>query len=126
MTFRNKIAPLMTAVALAVATPLAAQQVQPSDIDVTTLTDDKVNAFVEALIAVEAVRADYLPQIQEQSDEAKQKELIQQANTEALDAVGEVENMTAGDYLAIGQAAQSSEDLNARIMARLESVRSTE
>lgn len=116
----------MTAAALAVATPLAAQQAQPSDIDVSTLSDAKVNAFVEALIAVEAVRADYLPQIQEQSDEAKQKELIEEANTEALDAVGEVENISAGDYMAIGKAAQSNEDLNARIMARLESVRGTE
>lgn len=123
MTFRKKIAPVMIAVAAALASPLAAQDVTPSEITASTVTDAQVDAFVEALIAVEAVRADYLPQIQEQADEAGQKALIEEANTAAIEAVGDVENMTPEDYVAIGQAAQQSEDLNARIMARLEAVR---
>ena len=123
MTFRKKIAPVMIAVATALASPLAAQDVTPSEITASTVTDAQVDAFVEALIAVEAVRADYLPQIQEQADEAGQKALIEEANTAAIEAVGDVENMTPEDYVAIGQAAQQSEDLNARIMARLEAVR---
>ncbi len=113
----------MIAVAAALASPLAAQDVTPSEITASTVTDAQVDAFVEALIAVEAVRADYLPQIQEQADEAGQKALIEEANTAAIEAVGDVENMTPEDYVAIGQAAQQSEDLNARIMARLEAVR---
>jgi len=123
LTFRKKIAPVMIAVAAALASPLAAQDVTPSEITASTVTDAQVDAFVEALIAVEAVRADYLPQIQEQADEAGQKALIEEANTAAIEAVGDVENMTPEDYVAIGQAAQQSEDLNARIMARLEAVR---
>jgi len=123
LTFRKKIAPVMIAVATALASPLAAQDVTPSEITASTVTDAQVDAFVEALIAVEAVRADYLPQIQEQADEAGQKALIEEANTAAIEAVGDVENMTPEDYVAIGQAAQQSEDLNARIMARLEAVR---
>jgi hypothetical protein len=123
LTFRNKIAPIMLAVATALASPLAAQDIEAADITAETLNDAKLDAFVEALIAIEAVRADYLPKIQEQADEAGQKALIEEANTAAIEAVADVENMSPEDYVAIGQAARQDEDLNARIMARLEAVR---
>lgn len=123
LTFRNKIAPIMLAVATAFAGPLAAQEKEPAAITAETLNDAKLDAFVEALIAIEAVRADYLPRIQEETDEAGQKALIEEANTAAVDAVADVENMSPEDYVAIGQAARQDEDLNARIMARIEAVR---
>ena len=113
----------MLAVATAFAGPLAAQEKEPAAITAETLNDAKLDAFVEALIAIEAVRADYLPRIQEETDEAGQKALIEEANTAAVDAVADVENMSPEDYVAIGQAARQDEDLNARIMARIEAVR---
>lgn len=113
----------MLAVATALASPLAAQEINPSDITADTLNDAKIDAFVEALIAIETVRADYLPKIQEQADEAGQQAVIEEANTAAVEAVSDVDNMSPEDYVAIGQAAQQDEDLNARIMARLEVMR---
>jgi hypothetical protein len=113
----------MLAVATALATPLTAQDMDATAVTADTVNDAKIDAFVEALIAIETVRADYLPKIQEQADEAAQKALIEEANTAAIEAVSDVENMSPEDYVAIGQAARQDEDLNARIMARLEAVR---
>lgn len=131
------IAPVMTA-ALALATPLAAQeteapqqseapqseapaqQSEAPQITAESLSEEQLDAFVEALVAIEAVRADFLPRIQQQESEAEQKAVIEEANVAAIEAVEGVDNMTPEQYMAIGKVAQQDEELNARILAKLE------
>jgi len=131
------LAPVMTA-ALALATPLAAQeteapqqgetqqseapaqQSEAPQITAESLSEEQLDAFVEALVAIEAVRADYLPRIQQQESEAEQKAVIEEANVAAIEAVEGVDNMTPEQYMAIGKVAQQDEELNARILAKLE------
>ncbi|RKT27728.1 uncharacterized protein DUF4168 [Roseovarius halotolerans] len=137
MTFKTMLAPVMTA-ALALATPLAAQeteapqqgetqqseapaqQSEAPQITAESLSEEQLDAFVEALVAIEAVRADYLPRIQQQESEAEQKAVIEEANVAAIEAVEGVDNMTPEQYMAIGKVAQQDEELNARILAKLE------
>jgi len=131
LTFKTLIAPVMTA-ALALATPLAAQETEaPQEseapaqsaapqVSADSLSEEQIDAFVEALIAIEAVRADYLPRIQQQESEAEQKAVIEEANVAAIEAVKGVDNMTPETYMAIGKVAQQNEELNARIVAKLE------
>ncbi|MCZ0811536.1 MAG: DUF4168 domain-containing protein [Pseudomonadota bacterium] len=123
------IAPVMTAalaLAAPLATPLAAQesdapaQTEAPQVSADSLSEEQIDAFVEALVAIEAVRADYLPRIQEQESEAEQKAVIEEANTAAIAAVSDVDNMTPEEYMAIGKVAQQDEELNARILAKLE------
>jgi len=137
LTFKTMLAPVMTA-ALALATPLAAQeteapqqgetqqseapaqQSEAPQITAESLSEEQLDAFVEALVAIEAVRADYLPRIQQQESEAEQKAVIEEANVAAIEAVEGVDNMTPEQYMAIGKVAQQDEELNARILAKLE------
>ena len=126
MTFKTKLATLLGAAALAFTTPLAAQQAQPTDVPeiaAEDVTDTQVEAFVEAILAIEQVRDEYTPQIEAAADEAAQQELVEEANEAAFSAVGEVENMDIDSYVAIANAAGESDALNQRIIARITEVR---
>lgn len=124
LTFRTKLATLLSATALAVATPLVAQEAepglpQPAEIAAEDVTDTQVEAFVDAILAVEQVREEYTALIEAAEDEAAQKELVEKANEAAFAAVGEVENMDVDSYVTISNAAGESEALNQRIIAQI-------
>jgi hypothetical protein len=128
LTFTTKLATLLSATALALATPLAAQETeqslpQPAEIAAEDVTDGQVEAFVDAILAVEEVRDEYTPLIEAAEDEAAQKELVEEANEAAFSAVGEVENMDVDSYVAIANAAGESDALNQRIIARISELR---
>jgi len=123
LTFRTRLAGILGATALAIATPLAAQQTPPPQIAAEDVTDAQVVAFVDAILAVEEVRGDYGPRIEGVEDEAAQRALVEEANTAAAAAVQEVENMTIDSYVAIANAAGQSDTLNQRIIARITEVR---
>lgn len=122
MTFKTTFASALTAVSLALAAPLAAQETQAPEIAAEDVTDDQVNAFVDALVAVEEVRNDYVPKIEAQESEADQTAMIEEANTAALEAVEAAEDISPDEYMAIIETARADEELNERIMARLETV----
>lgn len=123
MTFRTMTAALVAA-ALTLATPLAAQDTTTEIVPTPGLTADKVTdaqveAFVEALVAVEDLRAAYGQKIAAEQDAGVREDLVAEANEKVVDAVDGVENMSAADYMAIGQVAQQDEALNERIMAQI-------
>ena len=123
LTFRTRLATILSATALALATPLAAQEAQPPQIAAEEVTEAQVDAFVDAILAVEAVRADYTPQIESAEDEAAQQALVQEANQAAVAAVDDVENMDIDSYIAIANAAGENEGLNEKIVTRISEVR---
>lgn len=135
MTFKTNLAAIFGAAALAFAAPLmaqddqsaqneqAAQEGQPMEMVAEDVTDEQVNAFVDAILAVEEVRDEYGPTIQAAEDEAAQQKLVQEANEAAFSAVDDVENMDVDTYVAIANAAGESEELNQRVVARLSEVR---
>lgn len=123
MTFRTRLATILSATALALATPLAAQQTPPPQIAAEDVTDAQIVAFVDAILAVEEVRKDYGPRIEGADDEAAQQALVQEANDAAVAAVDGVENIDADSYVAIANAAGDDEALNQRIIARITEVR---
>ena len=132
LNFRMITAAMLTA-ALPFASPLAAQEAEgaaPSQdaagqitptpgLTADKVTETQVEAFVEALIAIEDVRAAYVPKIAAEQDAEARQDLVEEANAMVIDVVDAVENMTAADYMAIGQAAQENEALNERIMAQI-------
>ena len=123
MTFRTRLATILSATALALATPLAAQQTPPPQIAAEDVTDAQVVAFVDAILAVEQVRNEYGPRIDGAEDEAAQQALVTEANEAAVSAVEGVENIDADSYVAIANAAGDDEALNQRIIARITEVR---
>lgn len=123
MTIKSTISAALAALTLAFATPLAAQEpVTPSDITAEQVTDEQVIAFVEALSAIEEVRAEYSPKIQAEESEEDRQAMIDQADAAAIEAVEKVKNITPADYLGIGKAAQEDDALNQRIIARIKEV----
>lgn len=120
MTLTPKIAPVLTAVALALATPLVAQDSAPDEITADSITDTQIEAFANAVMAVQAVSQEYMPRIQQEQDQEQRQEIIAEAEAAAISAIDEIENMSADEYRAIGSIAQNDEDLNKRIITQLE------
>ncbi|MCM2563484.1 DUF4168 domain-containing protein [Lutimaribacter sp. EGI FJ00015] len=121
MTFKPKLTAALTAIALGFAAPAAiAQQGQQPTMAAEDVTQDQVDSFVEAALAVDNVRESYLPQIEAAEDEETRQNLLDEANSAALEAVESVDGLTSDDYLAIAAAAQQDQDLNARIVASLQ------
>jgi len=124
LTFKTSLAAILSAAALAFAAPVVAQQdSQPAQIAAEDVTDAQVEAFVDAILAVEQVRDEYGAPIQEAEDEAAQQKLVEEANEAAFAAVDAVENMDVNTYVAIANAAGESEELNQRVISRLSEVR---
>ena len=120
MTLTPKIAPVLTAIALALATPLVAQDSAPDEITADSITDTQIEAFANAVMAVQAVSQEYMPRIQREQDQEQRQEIIAEAEAAAISAIDEIENMSADEYRAIGSIAQNDEDLNKRIITQLE------
>jgi len=123
LTFKTSLAAILSAAVLAFAAPVVAQESQPAQIAAEDVTDAQVEAFVDAILAVEQVRDEYGAPIQAAEDEAAQKKLVEEANEAAFAAVDAVENMDVDTYVAIANAAGDNEDLNQRVIARLSEVR---
>lgn len=125
MTFKTSLAAMFSAAALALAAPAVAQEGQGEmpQIAAEDVTDSQVEAFVDAILAVEQVRDEYGSSIQEAEGEEKQQELVKEANEAAFAAVDSVDNMDVDTYVAIAKAAGENEDLNQRVIARLSEAR---
>ena len=132
MTFKTPFIGALSAFALMTATAGFAQEAntqsgatasETPQLAAEDVTDEQVNGFVAALMAVEAVQAEYMPKIKAQDTEEGAANMVEEANEAAKTAVSEVTNMTPETFRAIGAVAQQDKDLNARIVSRIQDVR---
>lgn len=79
--------------------------------------DETLGQFVEAAQAVSAVRQDYAGLVQRAESEAQAQAIVQEALVEMQSAIQEVDGMDVDTYTAIGEAAQTDQELAARITA---------
>jgi len=125
MLSRQSLAVAAAGIFLAPAVP--AQEVgSVPDISAEDVSQGEVVSFVNAMIAVEGVRREYLPQVQAAETQQDRETLIEQADSAALAAVEGVAGITPAEYLAIGRAARESEDLTTRINTRIADMRKTQ
>lgn len=103
-------------------------QAQPDipEIAAEDVTQGQITSFVNAMIALEEIRAEYLPQIQAAEDQEERVALAAEADDAAKTAVDEVTGITPNEYLAIGRAAQGNEELGQKITARFAELRETQ
>ena len=78
-------------------------------------TDQKVESFVDAAVAVEDLVNEWQPKIQQAQDESQAEEMRQQANLELAQAVEDTAGISVEEYMAIGQEARQDPELAARI-----------
>jgi hypothetical protein len=126
LTFKTQFAAATTAFALAFAPPMAVMA-QDSDqaapqMEAGDVTDTKVAAFVDALMAVDAVRQDYVPKIEAQESEEDKQTLVNEANAAIMEAVEATDGMDVEEYTTILKLAQADESLNQKIMDRIGAV----
>ena len=96
------------ALALAASGPVWAQA-QPE------FSDQQLESFVVAAIAVDEVIREWNPRIQAAEDDAQAAELREQANAELMEAITQTDGITIEQYQQIGRAAQADPNLAARI-----------
>ena len=87
---------------------------QPS-LSAEEYSDAKLQSFVDAVLAVNAVVEQWRPQIQEAPNEADAQSMAQKANEEMRAAVAGTAGITVEEYQAIAHAAQADPQLMARI-----------
>ena len=103
---RSFVAAVLGALFLAGAQPVFAAE---------EYSDAKLQSFVDAVRAVNAVVEQWRPQIQTAPNEADAQEMARKANDEMRAAVAGTEGITVEEYQAIAQAAQADPQLMARI-----------
>jgi Domain of unknown function (DUF4168) len=96
------------AFALAASGPVRAQA-QPE------FTDQQLESFVVAAIAVDGVIREWNPRIEAAEDDAQAAQLREQANAELVEVIARTDGITIEQYQEIGRAAQADPDLAARI-----------
>jgi len=96
------------AFALAASGPVWAQA-QPE------FSDQQLESFVVAAIAVDEVIREWNPRIQAAEDDAQAAQLREQANAELVEVITQTDGITIEGYQEIGRAAQANPDLAARI-----------
>jgi len=122
MTLANPLTRTATAVALGLSTalapvalPAALAQESGAEAPAGEYTDEMLGKFVDAAMAVSAVRNEYAPQLQQAENEQAAQSLAEEAVTEMQAAVEAVDGIDVDTYTAIGEAAQNDEALAARI-----------
>ncbi|NYS24090.1 DUF4168 domain-containing protein [Rhodobacteraceae bacterium 2376] len=120
MAFKSTLAPAAVALGMAMgslgALPAAAQA-EASGAEMIE-QEQKLDAFIDAAMAVAEVRDAYLATLQDAESEDEQNQIIEAANTAILEAVEETPGITVDEYIAIGDAAAADPELNALLNER--------
>jgi Domain of unknown function (DUF4168) len=105
---KKLLLPALLAFALTASGPVWAQA-QPE------FSDQQLESFVVAALAVDEVIRQWNPRIQAAENEARAAELREQANAELVEVITRTDGITIEQYQEIGRAAQADPALAARI-----------
>jgi len=89
--------------------PALAQEAQ------TEFSDQQLESFVVAAIAVDEVIREWNPRIQAAENEEQAAQLREEANAALLETIAQTEGMTVEQYQEIGQALQNDPELANRV-----------
>jgi hypothetical protein len=81
----------------------------------TDFTDQKLDSFVVAAIAVDEVIREWNPRIEDAENAEQAARLREEANGALVETIARTDGITLDEYQAIGEAAQSDQDLATRI-----------
>ncbi|MCC5985811.1 MAG: DUF4168 domain-containing protein [Rhodobacteraceae bacterium] len=128
MAFTRTLAPAALAIGMAFggigATPALAQSAPPGAELIEQ--EEKLDAFIDAAMAVADVRDAYLQSLESAESEDEQNRIIEEANTAILTAVEETPGITVDEYIAIGDAAAADPALNEMLNARFAELHGTD
>ena len=121
---RHLFATALAAASVLFAPAATAQEAQNvPEIAAEDVTGEQLDSFVDAMVAIDSVRQEYMPQIEAAEGQDERQSLAQEADKAARAALDDTDGITAQEYLAIGQAAQEDQDLATRINERFAEMR---
>ena len=103
---------VLTAAALAFALAASGSAWAQAQSD---FSDQQLESFVVAALAIDEVIREWNPRIQAAENEEQAAQLREEANAALLETISKTEGITIDEYKEIGQAAQSDPQLAARI-----------
>lgn len=113
-----------TAIALALATapviPLTAQTAAAQSSEI--YSSEELDMFTDALLEVAKVRETYTSRLQGAEDQEEEASIVEEANAEILQVIEETDGITLDRYTEIAQAANEDQELNQRIIERVQSM----
>jgi hypothetical protein len=81
----------------------------------TEFSDQQLESFVVAAVAVDGLIREWNPRIQAAENEEQAAQLREEANAALLETISETDGITIEQYQEIGQAARADPELAARI-----------
>jgi len=122
MTYRTKIAAIATGATLALSGGAFAQDAtdEMAPLEQQDFEADQLDAWVVAFFEVMSVRERYDAPLQAAETEEQQIAIIEEANTEIMAAIEDVNGMDIDTYEEIAMALQSDPELAERLTRRIE------
>ena len=81
----------------------------------TEFSDQQLESFVVAALAVDELIREWNPRIQAAENDEQAAQLREEANAALLESITETDGITVEEYQEIGRAAQADPELAARI-----------
>lgn len=112
---------VITALSFGLTLPMMAQEAPTDlpDIRAEDVSVGQVVSFVNAMIAAERVRREYIAKIEAAETEDEINALIAEADQKGMAEVERVRGISPAEYMAIAIAAKDSPELSERIERRL-------
>ncbi|MFO8153644.1 DUF4168 domain-containing protein [Thioalkalivibrio sp.] len=122
MTIRKTVLTIaLTALFAASGAALAQDGGQPSFGETTppsaAMTDQTIDTFVDAFVAVQGIREDYTERLQDASDEGEAQGLQQEAQEKMMQAV-EASGMSVQEYNEVAMALQNDPELMEQVQEK--------
>ncbi|MEI4234495.1 DUF4168 domain-containing protein [Roseovarius sp. D22-M7] len=113
-----------TAIALALASaPMVAMTAQSAAAQSEgSYSSEELDIFTTALLEVAEVREKYTPMLQSAETEDQEASIVQEANDEIMQVIEDTDGITLDRYTEIAQAANEDQELNQRIIKRVQSM----
>lgn len=80
----------------------------------TQVSQEKLEQFVAAYAEIQAIRAEYMPRLQDAENEEEQAQLQEQGQEEMVSAVRD-KGLDVSEYQEIGQKINSDQELQSRV-----------
>ena len=113
-----------TAIALALATApmitLTARSAAAQDSE--SYSSEELDIFTDTLLEVAEVREKYTPELQGAENQEEEAAIVEEANQEIMQVIEDTDGMSVDRYTEIAQAANENEELNQRIIERVQSM----
>jgi hypothetical protein len=119
-------AALVAGIGMSTASVLQAQGVNPEEITAVNpedVTEGQLVSFVNAFVALERMRAQFVERIEAAETQEEREALVQQADEAAIKVVDDMTGITPDEYISIVKALPESEELRIRVSKRIEEIR---